>query len=132
MLEELHLRRDLLPAVDGDGADRRELAEALDLRVDLHGQLARGHEDDRLRRQALGRALEDRDAEGGGLAGAGAGLAEQVDAGQRAGDQQGLDFRRRDELRLGQCAEDRRADAQGGEGSGTGGCSVLSLKCISG
>src|SRR5437868_8037801 len=30
MLEELHLRRDLLAAVDRDGADRGVLAEALD------------------------------------------------------------------------------------------------------
>ena len=96
----------------------RVLAEALELGVDLDAQLAGGDEDDRLRRQALGRALEDGDAEGGGLAGAGAGLAEDVDAGQRAGDQQRLDLGRRVELRLGQPAEDGGADAQGGEGLG--------------
>ena len=59
--------------------------------------------------------------EGGGLAGAGAGLAEDVDAGQRAGDQQRLDLGGRDEFRFGQGAEDGRSNAECGESFGKGG-----------
>ena len=54
-------------------------------------------------RRTLG---EDGDAEGGGFPGAGAGLAEDVYAGQSARDQQRLDLRGRYELQLGQGAED--------------------------
>jgi hypothetical protein len=53
VLEELHLRGDFLAAVDGDDADRGVLGEAFELGVDLDAELARGHEDDRLRRQPL-------------------------------------------------------------------------------
>ena len=73
-------------------------------------------------------ALEDRDAEGGGLAGAGAGLAEDVDAGQRRGISSvwisdGV-------VNFGS-ASARRMDGRtprAANASGTGGCSALSLK----
>jgi hypothetical protein len=106
VLEELHLDGDFLPAVHRDGTDGGVLPEPLDFDVHLHGQFAGGDENDRLRRQALAAVGKQRDAEGGGLAGAGAGLAEDVGAGQGAGDQQRLDFRRGDVLQLGQGAED--------------------------
>src|SRR5207237_1379966 len=71
MPEELHLGNDLLPAIDGDGTDGRELAKTLDFRFDLDRQLAGGDENDRLRRDAAVAALKERNSEGGGLAGAG-------------------------------------------------------------
>ena len=77
-------------AVDGQHAEAAVLGDQRDLGRDLHGQLAgRGH-DQRLRLAlrkvdvvaVLGghAALHDRDAEGQRLAGAGAGLADQVGA----------------------------------------------------
>lgn len=118
--EVLHLGGDLLPAVDGEGLDRGVLAEALDLGLDLDGQLARGDEDEGLGGDPLGHLLEDGEAEGGGLAGAGAGLPEDVDAGQGAGDEQRLDLGGGLELGLGQAAEDGRAEPECGEGFGDG------------
>ncbi len=61
-------------------------------------------------------ALEDGDAEGGGFAGSGAGLAEEIDAGEGAGDEQGLDFGGSFEFGFGEALEDGGADAEGGEG----------------
>ena len=73
------------------------MGELVDFVADLDGQLARGHQHERLRRRPLAAVLElfeDRDRKGGGLAGAGAGLAEHVVAGQRAGNDAGLHGRR--------------------------------------
>ena len=66
-------------AVDGDGADVAELAEALDLLRDLHAELAGRGQDQRLHPERGGiDLLDDRDPERGGLAGAGLRLADEV------------------------------------------------------
>ena len=131
VLEEFHLGRDLLPAIDGQRADRRELPEALELGIHLHRQLACRHQHDRLRGQALLALGQQRDAKRGGFAGSRPRLPEQVHARQRAGDQQRLNFRRHGEFQFGQGTENRAAHAQRAKASGTGGCSILSLKASS-
>ena len=64
--------------------------------VDLLGQLARRRDDQRLRRAArqVHELMQDRQQEGGGLAGAGLGGGDQVAAGEDGGDGLGLDGRR--------------------------------------
>ncbi len=94
--QKFHLGHDLLPAVNGDGADGRELPDPLDLRFHLHRQLTRRDENNRLRGQALGCHLQHRDAERGRLPRARARLPENVDARERARDQQRLNLGRRD------------------------------------
>src|SRR5207248_5940706 len=66
VLEEFHLGGDFLAAIDGDGSDGGMLADALDFRFNLNGQLASGNQD-----QGLGCAfavalLQDGNSEGGG------------------------------------------------------------------
>jgi hypothetical protein len=67
-----------------------------ELGADLHGQLARGHEDEGDDAGALrqgARGVHDGDAEGRGLAGAGAGLGQQVAAREEVRDGLRLDGR---------------------------------------
>ena len=92
--EGLDLRLVGAAAVDGEHAHAALLAGPLEVAGDLHGELAGGGDDEGLR-LAGGRhrrerlvaggddAVEDRDAEAEGLAGAGLGLADDVVAGQR-------------------------------------------------
>ena len=72
-------------AVDGGRADAAAGVGA-DRLLDLHGQLARRREDEdpdaAMARRAGREALEDRQHEGGRLAGAGLGAGEQVTAGE--------------------------------------------------
>ena len=93
---------------------------------DLHGQLARGHEDERRgldggagieagRGAALGDALEQREREGGGLAGAGGRLAEQVAPLDQRGDGLALDGRRLLVAEAGERGDELGAEAEGGE-----------------
>ena len=92
----LDLLADRLAAVDAHDVDLSPGGEFAALVADLNGQLAGGHQDQRLRigqfRPRL-ETFENRDAEGGGLARARLRLAHQVDAFQRAGNQPGLDGR---------------------------------------
>ena len=100
--DDLHARRQraelplvALAAVDrhaGDAAlEQRELARLL---RHLHRQLARRAEDQHLHRALLRvHALDRRDGEGRGLAGAGRGLPDDVAAGQDRRDDCGLDGR---------------------------------------
>ena len=79
-------------AVDGEHAGAELLAGGGEVAGDLHGELAGRRDDQRLRRGAAWppgsvEPVEQRDAEAERLAGAGAGLADQVAAGQR--DRQG-------------------------------------------
>ena len=82
--------------------------------------IALGDEDDRLGGGALIGALEDRDGERGGFAGAGAGLAQNINPSQGTGDEQRLDFRRGLEFRFRETAQERAADAQRCECFGDG------------
>ena len=96
-LQILDLLADRLAAVDGHDVDRA--CRPASLTNSSRTCTASSRVGTRTR--ACGRALavrlelfEDRDGEGGRLARAGAGLAHHVDAGQRAGNQAGLDRRR--------------------------------------
>ena len=89
--------------------------------VDLQAQLAGGHHDQRARHAGqrplgvAGDALQQRHAERKGLAHAGAGLTDQVVAGQRQRQRQFLDGKGMFDAVLGQCAHDFVADAEFGK-----------------
>jgi hypothetical protein len=76
------------------------LGEAAHFGFDLHGELAGGDDDEGLEGMGEVELLEDGQAEGGGLAGAGAGLSEDIDAGEGDGDHFFLDFGRGGEVDL--------------------------------
>ena len=87
LLERLDLRIDVDAAIDAEGAQRNVLAIGLHALVHLDRELARGREDQaahrmQRRREALGghgrEALQERQREAGGLAGAGLRGAEEV------------------------------------------------------
>ena len=95
-LELLHLRVDTDPAVDGDAAQAGAGAEGDECGVDLFGQFA-GRSDDQgahIAAPTLHQPMQNRQAESGGLAGPGLGQAQNVAAGEDAGDRCGLDRRR--------------------------------------
>jgi hypothetical protein len=99
-------------AVDGHRAERQEPGELLDFVEHLDGQLAGGGQDDGLGAAVGVGLLKDRQGEGGGLAGAGAGLAQDVLAGQGSRDQLLLDRRGLLETHRGDGLEGRRLQAQ--------------------
>jgi hypothetical protein len=84
-------------AEDGDDAEAELGAVGLEVFRDLRRQFARGRQDERTattarRRLTVGReAVKDGEREGGGLAGASLGDAEQVAAFHHAGDRSELD-----------------------------------------
>jgi len=96
-----HLAIHARAAVDGDRGDVAEDADAPNLLGHLHAQLAgRGQHqglDEATRRIDL---LDDGDPEGGGLAGAGLRLADQVLAGSQGADGARLDLGRGGEAHL--------------------------------
>ena len=107
LLQRLDLRLEGAAAVDGLDADLAHAARGLEVLGDLDAQLAGRDDDERLR--GAGRALvlaldalQQRDAEAERLAGAGAGLADEVLAGQRDRQRHRLDG-------------ERGGDADGGE-----------------
>ena len=87
-----------------DGGDGKAAVLAIDPKTlsDLAGEFARRRENQGPAGVALGtdpvgrKAMENRKGEGGGLAGAGLGYAEQILAGENMGNRLGLDWRRRD------------------------------------
>ncbi len=87
-------------AEDHRDAEAQVRAIGLEAVADLGGQLTRGAQDQHARRAGLGgdavfgQAMQDRQGEGGGLAGAGLGDAQQVLAGHDIGDGLFLDRRR--------------------------------------
>ena len=80
-----------LAADDAGGADGRELADLVKLGRDLRGKLARRDKDQRLHGDFLVGHVDDGQAEGRGLAGAGASLADDILAFEDLGDELGLD-----------------------------------------
>ena len=72
----------------------RRAAEPLELLADLEGELARRREHERARAGLAGEPVDDGQEEGGGLAGAGRGGADDVLAGERGRDGLRLDRRR--------------------------------------
>ena len=134
------LRGDGLAAVDGDDAHAEVPAVAVDRLGDLHRELPRGREDERRRPaatavagdaaavdggaglaglvHAAGEVLEDRQGEGGGLAGAGGGLGEQVAAREQGRDRRLLDGRGLLVAETGEGALEPLVEVEGGEAGG--------------
>ena len=82
----LHLTADRVAAVDRDAPQLVTLAEPGELLVHLDRQLARGAEHQRLHRSVPRiESLDDRNAEGRGLAAPGLRLADDVAPGHREG-----------------------------------------------
>jgi hypothetical protein len=109
------------PAVDRHHAGAEALRGALDVLGDLDAELAGGDDDQRARGAVLGRAaeaLQQRDAEAEGLAGAGARLPDDVLAGQGQRQRQLLDGERALDAGAGERLDDLRGDAELGEGGG--------------
>ena len=111
LLQRLDLRLERAAAVDGLHADAALGAGGGQVAGDLHAELTGGDDDQRLRDAVatLGRrddALQHRDAEAEGLAGAGAGLADEVVAGQRQRERQLLDGEGAGDPDLGQRGDD--------------------------
>ena len=111
LLQRLDLRLERATAVDGLHADAALRAGGGEVAGDLHAELTGGDDDQRLRDAvaALGRrddALQHRDAEAEGLAGAGAGLADEVVPGQRERERQLLDGERAGDPGVGQRGDD--------------------------
>src|SRR5690606_16617479 len=110
-------------AVDGQDADVVHLAgEGLDGVGDLHGELARGGQDEGLDLAEGGvDGGEQREAEGGGLAGSGLGDAGDVAAGEELGDGAGLDGGGGDEAEVVDGGAQGCGQVEVGEGGFVGG-----------
>ena len=102
LAQRLDLRLVGAAAVDGEDADAARRAGGLEVAGDLDAQLAGRDDDERLRLAGVGEvgvgrvlragdALQQRDAEAEGLAGAGLGLADDVVAGEGDGERLLLD-----------------------------------------
>ena len=105
------------------GADGRELRQPLRHLMHLHGELARGHEDEHVRRRhrsraAVKHALEKWEHERGGLTGAGDRAAADVSAGEREGHHRGLDGRRGVVPERGARLDEQTAEVELREGGG--------------
>ena len=112
-LELLRLRRDRRAAVGGCAADPERRAEQRELLGHLQRELARRDEDERRGRLLVGRdALDERQPEGERLARARRRLAEDVAAGERVGDDEGLDAERLGDAAGGERVLDFRAHAE--------------------
>ena len=86
--------------------------------VHLERELAGGHEHEAAGLAGLGlvESLEERQAEGERLAGAGLGLAAHVAPGERVGDRQALDGEGFDDALVGEDLDEAGGDAEGLEG----------------
>ena len=116
-------------ADDRDGEQADAAGDGLHGAVDLHGELAGRGEDQRaglaallavLGAVVLHEPLDERCAEGDGLAGAGLAAAEDILAGEHVGDGRGLDRERQGRAHGGELAGDVVADAELGEGAAVG------------
>ena len=103
-------------AVDGEHAGAEPLAGTREVGRDLHGQLAGRGDDQGLRLGAVAarqrEPVEQRHAEAQRLAGAGAGLADQVVAGQRDRQRELLDRERAGDADVGQRLDDLGLDVE--------------------
>ena len=124
LLERTDLARLRHAAVDLRGEQADAAGDRLDGPVDLQRELARRREDERLRLAAelaalagLGaqHVLDERRAEGDGLARAGAAAGEHVATREDLGDRRGLDRERRRRAEVGERADDVVAQAEGAE-----------------
>ena len=112
----LRLRRDPRAAVDGRNAEILPLGERRELGRDLGRQLAGRHENERGRLAVGGLgALDDRQAEGEGLARAGRRLRQHVEAGERVRKDERLDREWCDDASLLERLRNVSADAERAE-----------------
>ena len=141
--EAVELRRDRLAAVHRHDAHAELAPVPVDRLGHLHRELARGREDERrgtaapvpstrraatldraaglaVRVEALREALEDRQGEGGGLAGAGRRLGEQVPALEQGRDRGQLDGRGLLVAEGGERAQETGIEREGREARGVG------------
>lgn len=114
------------PANDEGAADAERGSEGPELLDDLDGELPGGGDDEGEDAEGVLReAVEDGEGEGGGLSAAGLGEAEDVVAGEDAGDAVGLDGGRRADAELGAHGDGPVGEAEGGEGRGVGRAGVV-------
>ena len=118
----LHLPEPADAAQDGDAAQPQVDGEPAQAVVDLQRQFAGGGQDQRPRGEGRrpdaigGQVLQQRQAEGGGLAAAGLGDAQQVAASEQGGDGVRLDRCRCIELLRRQGAQQRLGQAEDSKG----------------
>ena len=110
-VDEFELAGGGLAAVDGDGADLGEASEFEEFVGDLAGEFAGGGDDEDFDGVVVFEEGHGGEAEGGGFAGAGAGLGDEVLAGEDEGDGGGLDG----------CGGDVAGGQNAGEDLGEGG-----------
>jgi hypothetical protein len=105
-------------AEDGRARDRGVHRQLLEVLIDLRAQLARGRQDQRARGPARLRhqPLQDRQAEGGGLAAAGRRAGEHVAPLERGADRLLLDRGRAREAQLADAAQQQRVEPERREG----------------
>ncbi len=116
--EGFELGGDFGAAVGEGEADGFVFGEAAHFGFDLDGEFAGGDDDEALEGEGEVEFLDDGEAEGGGFAGARAGLSEAVDAGEGDGDHFFLDFGGGGEVDVGEGVEDGGFDAELFDGGG--------------
>ena len=118
-LERADLRLHRRPAVDRHRDRAERLAVAVDRLGDLHREFARRHEHECggafARRCVEVEAVQQREREGGGLAGAGRGLGQHIAAGEQRRDRGHLDRRRLLVSQRGQRGDDFGMELERGE-----------------
>ena len=112
-LARFGLRPERRAAVDGATRERFAAASGLELGCDLERELAGRDEHERAGlRVRAGEALDDRDPEGERLAGAGRRFGEDVEPGERLGEDEVLDRERCGDAAGGEDGRDGRAHAK--------------------
>lgn len=114
--ELVELLPEAVAAIDGDAVKGFVLGEAAEVSDDLCGEFAGRAEDEGLERPIGVDHLEHREPEGGGFAGTGSGLAEDVASGEDVRDHLALDVGGFVEVNLRECVKDGGFDAELGEG----------------
>jgi hypothetical protein len=112
----VELRLHLDAADQTRGAEAVVLAEEIEESLRLQRDLARRREDEAPHAAAVDEAIRHRQNERGGLAGAGLREADDVFAGERGGDDRGLNRRRIDKADLFDSRDDLGGEAEGGKG----------------
>ncbi len=116
LADAVHLRPHLDPADQADGPELVVLTEEVEEGFGLEGDLAGRRDDEAADPAAMGEPFGQGEDEGGGLARAGLGEADQVPASERERDDLSLDGRGMDEPDLAHDAQDRFRETEGFKG----------------